>query len=300
MQLTPHAAPPSQLHQQLGQQHLLQQISSSQAHSWQRQQHVPHVTANRQSPAALSQNQALEPKPNQPLPSTAPHSAATAAATASVTQPQAGAEQPQSSITCSDRPEEHQHSTAMASDHPAPQQQSASVTTKPPSDDQQATDGHQSRGKGGKPRVSQGGLSQGVPSRRSQVGSLPPDGEALSEQQQVSIQPQLQSQPQSPPYAPNPQHMSQLHAQSPAQSHERSHAPSHAQAHGRSVSPTQLQQQQSQSHVPRSGVLGNEDGSTCPPDSPTPTLHYSPGPRETCDGTAEQAGSDPQLGEVCF
>ena len=322
--MSPSGAPLSQLHQLLGQQQLPQQESSSQAHSQQQQQ---HAVVNRQSPVALSQNQAVETEPNQPLPSTASHSAAAAAATAaataaaaSLTQPRAGADHPQSSITCSDRPAEHLHSTATASDHPAPQQQSASVTLRPPSDDQEATYSCQSRGgvrsgvsqralrQGG---LSQGGFSQGGNSRR-QVGNFPPDGEALSERQpqQVSVPPQVQSQLHSLAHAQQSQHVSQAHPK--AQSHLQSVTQSRTQADGQSPLPAQLrgpalqlqqqqqqQQQQHQLHVPNPGVFGDEDDSSWVPDSPTPTLHYSPGPIGTCGGAADRTGSGPQHDQVC-
>ena len=312
MQPTPQVAPLSQLHQRLGQQQLPQQESSSQAHLQQQQQ---HATVNRQSAAALPQSQAVGTEANQPSPgrtNTAFNSVAAAAA-ALVTQPQVSAEFPQSSITCSDRPAEHLHSTATASDHPAPQQQSPSVTLRLPSDEQQASHSRQNRDmvRGGLSQQAprQGGLSQGRFSqgaaRPPPVGSLPQDGEGLSEQQlqQVSVPPQLPPQLHSLPHAQQPQHVSQAHAE--AQSHIHSLTQSHNQAGEQSLLPAQSRghapplQQQRQSHVPNPGVFGDEDDSSWAPDSPTPTLHYSPGPIGTCDQPADQAGSDRQHDQAC-
>lgn len=275
----PNSASP--LQQQLGQQHPSQQGANDQGHSQQHQLPAPCTTADRQSTAPLLQSQAeqsSQPPPGRKLPSAAPP----AATAVPLLQPQAATNCTQSSsATCSDRPADHSHSTGTTTSNMPPEHLSDSITITLPQEHQQASDAPHSRG-----RVQEGvsgGVSQAA--SRAQADQGPRDGEAPPEAQlqEVSGAPLSRSQPQALPQVQPPQDVSQsaAHEQAPPLSHAHHPMP-----------------QQQPSHVPNPGVFGDEDDPTWSPDSPTPTLHYSPGPIAQCDGRTELGDTELQSAQV--
>ncbi|KAL3160641.1 hypothetical protein ABBQ32_010564 [Trebouxia sp. C0010 RCD-2024] len=277
----PHSASP--LQQQLAQQHPPQHGASDQHHSQQQQQPAPCTNANRQSTAPLLQSQAQQP--SQPTPGRTSPSAAVPAATAvPLRQPQAATDHTQSSSAmCSDRPADCSHSTGNTTSNMPPEHLSDSITITMPQERQQASDTLHSRG------LVQGGVRGRVSqaASRAQADQGPQDGEAPPEAQLQGVSGALlpQSQPQALPQVQPPQDVSHSAAQ------EQTVPQLQSQAH-------LLMPHHQPSHVPNPGVFGDEDDPTRSPDSPTPTLHYSPGPIAHCDGPTDLGDTERQSAQV--
>lgn len=288
----PHSAPPVQPQQHWGQQCLPQHGARHQGHSPPQQQPLPCNTADRQSTAPLLHSQAAPPSQHSlgrvPPLGTPPGPQAAV--------PQAGADHtPASSATCSDHPVDHSHSSATTASNMAPDHQShqpGSVAITLVQDHQEASTSPPGRGGVGVRRGGGAGVGVSQGGSRAQAGRVPQERQALREHQlqEGSRPPQLGSQPQaSPPQRPpsrGPQHVSQSAAQEQAQALPLIQSQAHH--------PTPLQPL----HVPNPGVFGDEDEFIWSPDSPTPTLHYSPGPITPCDGAAEQGDSHTQSVQV--